>query len=515
MKKAILIVCLYLPLLLLLEPYTGGVFDLHFNKKKAANIASTDKIIRSQEIGDGREVILYKFKLKYRPEEGGENEGFGVALIKKKLGFLYQFDSDSSSFVIEKDNPFVYSGYVDSKEQYIFAIKTAKSSQIQYIAITDQSKHNQFSLSEARANHDDYKVMEVKDHYALLVFKSFLNEPELVVRGFDSKGNLVAEQRGDGIAKYVNKPNKSKNKIVIENNRITTNGFDQIFAYINGNRIFWEGEQKGNFDIYMYDLNTKLKTRIISGGSDYAALSISGNRIVWQDNRNGNYDIYMYDIASKKERQITTDKNDQMFPDIDGNQIVYEDSRNGNEDIYMYDLNTNKEKQITVKSNDETSPYISGNRIVWEDEGNVYAGEINTKIYMYDIATKSISHISMNDSAQYGPIINGNRIVWVDSLGGPNTIYMYDLSTKKESKITQNDNIIHSLYRIDNNHIIWEDNRTGKYNIYIYDLNTKKETEIPIRGLDEFNFSISANTIVFSKDWKDNKDIYLYNLNIQ
>ncbi|PGM58805.1 hypothetical protein [Bacillus sp. AFS053548] len=176
MKKVILIACLYLPFLLLLEPYTGGVFDLHFNKKNAAGLASSDKIIRSQEIGDGREVILYKFKLKYRPEEGGENEGFGVALIKKKQGFLYQFDSASSPFVINKDCPFVYSGYVDSKEQYIFAIQTAKSSQIQYIAIANQSKHDQFSLGEARANHDDYKVMEVKDHYALLVFKSFLDD---------------------------------------------------------------------------------------------------------------------------------------------------------------------------------------------------------------------------------------------------------------------------------------------------------------------------------------------------
>lgn len=513
MKKIMWIVYMCLSLLILLfllfSPYGGG-FELHFSLKKAALIEGSDKIILTYEREDNRVVVLYEYDVV--AEVGEEKTGSGCAIIEKKFGILYKFEQSTSGINIHNGSPFVYDscGRLNHKKD-IFAIKTANDSQIKYIAIGDLSKHEQFSLSEARANPKDFIVVEVKQNYALWEATAS-NGTEIIVRGFDSKGNLVAEQRDGQIAKYMNKPNKSINKTGVEKIRITTTSYDQIIPYIDGNRIFWEGERNGKWDISMYDLYTNKVTHISTDGSDFKGVSIYGNMIAWQDNRKGNYDIYIYDISTKKERQITTNGNDQMFPKIDGNRIVYEDNRNGNVDIYMYDLSTNIETQITTKGTVEMSPSISGNRIVWEDEGDIYAGEVDPKIYMYDLSTKSVTQISKNDSAQYGPMIDGNRIVWADSLGGFNTIFLYDLITKQESKITQKDNLIHGLYRIDGNRIVWEDDRTGKYNIYIYDLITKKETEIPINGLAEFNYSISGNSIVFSDDWNLEIDIYLYDM---
>ncbi|HII80393.1 MAG TPA: cell surface protein, partial [Methanosarcina sp.] len=74
--------------------------------------------------------------------------------------------------------------------------------------------------------------------------------------------------------------------------------------------------------------------------------AIYEDRIVWQDNRNGNWDIYMYNLSTSTETQITTNQSNQWNPAIYGDRIVWGDDRNSNEssdfymdsnsDIYMY-----------------------------------------------------------------------------------------------------------------------------------------------------------------------------------
>ncbi|MEX0597584.1 MAG: hypothetical protein WD512_13920, partial [Candidatus Paceibacterota bacterium] len=123
----------------------------------------------------------------------------------------------------------------------------------------------------------------------------------------------------------------------------------------------------------------------ITSHTTYNAIhpNIDGNRLVWQDNRNGNYDIYYYDLSTNTEMRITTHSSDQTHPVISGNYIVWVDNRDGNENIYYYNLVNKTEYQVTDNSASQINPDISGNRIVWQD-----SRDGNWNIYYYEIESK-------------------------------------------------------------------------------------------------------------------------------
>lgn len=107
-----------------------------------------------------------------------------------------------------------------------------------------------------------------------------------------------------------------------------------------------------------------IEKRITTSKSEQHAPVIYGNKIVWEDNRNGNWDIYMYDLSTNKETKITTNSSDQNSPDIYSNRVVWIDTRERDIDysIYMLDLSTKKQTEIANGYLD--SPAIYNNLIV-------------------------------------------------------------------------------------------------------------------------------------------------------
>lgn len=217
--------------------------------------------------------------------------------------------------------------------------------------------------------------------------------------------------------------------------------------------------------------------------------ALSGNKVVWQDNRNGNWDIYIMDLSNNKQTH-TTNLSDQINPVIYENRVVWEDERNGGNDIYLQDLSSKVQTRIT-KSGKAYNPKIYDNTIVWQDNRS---GEMS--IYMYDLSTKAETKISTGRAA-YNPDINGHRIVWVN-IGDWPELAMYDLSTHRVTMLGYD--YLRDAKIFGDRIVI----QTDPDNIAMYDLSTSTGTTLVPYDTD-YALDIYGDKVAYT--WTDRMDV--------
>jgi beta propeller repeat protein len=105
---------------------------------------------------------------------------------------------------------------------------------------------------------------------------------------------------------------------------------------IDGDNVVFVGKDAAGSDqIYLYNIPANLPaTAITNVASAKSQPRISGNRVVWNDQRSGDYDIYSYDLTLKTETKIVgTAGLDETLGDIDGDRVVY---GTGAGAVYLY-----------------------------------------------------------------------------------------------------------------------------------------------------------------------------------
>ncbi|MBU1976277.1 MAG: right-handed parallel beta-helix repeat-containing protein [Nanoarchaeota archaeon] len=131
---------------------------------------------------------------------------------------------------------------------------------------------------------------------------------------------------------------------------------------ISGNNVAVIDGSSSN--VLVYHMDTERITTIYSGGWLQRAVDIDGNRVVWEDERNGQFNIYMYDLSTSTHTRISTTPS--LGPKISGDQVIWADYRNGGWDTYSKDLVSGVESRISTTTNwANFGMDIDGDTITW------------------------------------------------------------------------------------------------------------------------------------------------------
>ena len=196
----------------------------------------------------------------------------------------------------------------------------------------------------------------------------------------------------------------------------------------------------------MYSQSILLKETCLSQNAQddrYASYSPNGNKIVFESNRSGNWDIYMMDADGKNQQKITAKKSDDRRPSWhpSGKIILFESDRGGKTELYTIAIKNRKIRKISNSA-------INGELIFGNFSPNgkyvaVSAKESDEKsnIILMKKNGKNIKRLTSNQLRNYYPkwSPNGNEIVYFSRKHTNNQddeIYRLNVKDGKEFRLT-------------------------------------------------------------------------------
>ncbi len=283
----------------------------------------------------------------------------------------------------------------------------------------------------------------------------------------------------------------------------------QGFPRVQGKRVVWMDNRTGNGDIYLYD--PEMDTVVICPGPELQTVpDIYGDHVVWAQLKSGepdNWNIVMYDLETKEKIVICDAPGKQTNPAISEKWVVWEDWRNGNADIYGHHINSSNnlnEYEICIESSKQMNPTVAEESgwspgcyrgpgrtlyypgfpyyfvsVCWQDDRNqdwdIYYCEISGFDMIPCIGSPVTDRkIYYNRSNQVNPHCNHNTLVFQDDRNGNWDIYAcqkeagtwYSPVELEPICIAAGDQINPRTW---GGRIAWEDYRHGDADIYIWD----------------------------------------------
>ena len=244
----------------------------------------------------------------------------------------------------------------------------------------------------------------------------------------------------------------------------------------SGDRIAFQSNRNGNFDIYVMDLDGGDEPRQLTDDPAHdrsPSWSPSGDRIAFESDRNGNFDIYVMDLdGSDEPRQLTDDPAHDRSPSWspDGQQIAFESNRNGNFDIYVMNRDWGTTHQLTDDPAHDSAPSWSpsGDRIAFVSDRDGKRG-----IYVMDLDggnPRRLTDHSASDSApSWSP--SGDQIAFEASIGTNDAIFVVDKEGSNLRRLTSHEaRDVSPSWSPSGDQVAFASNRDGdNFGIYVMD----------------------------------------------
>ncbi len=205
--------------------------------------------------------------------------------------------------------------------------------------------------------------------------------------------------------------------------------------------VFWSDDRNGSFDIYGYNLETKVEYLICNAIEDQplSTYNSGNNFIVWTDWRNvteenpDSSDIYGYNFETQQEFIVTNTPSEEREAVAYGNKVAWIEKERivdggGNiigwaDKIKVKDLNTGEISTIQDTSTYKKSLRMDDEFIIWVSSSDVAVLLDSLDIYGYCLTNGVAFAVCTEDKGQLDPELLGNRVIWQDMRSDENDIY--------------------------------------------------------------------------------------------
>jgi hypothetical protein len=202
------------------------------------------------------------------------------------------------------------------------------------------------------------------------------------------------------------------------------------------NKIVFQSERDGNWEIYVMDTNGLNQSRLTYNTSvdSSPSWSADGTKIIFESYRDGDADIYIMDSDGLNQTRLTNTTTLEREPlfSPDGSKIVYSSWDNGQSEIYIMDSDGSNQTRLTDNTVTDSSPSWSadGSKIAYEHDGN---------ICMMDADGSNVTQITHYPLRCHDPSISpsGDQIAFVYEFNGYH-IYLIDIDGSNMTDITNN-----------------------------------------------------------------------------